>query len=46
VDAEVEGAMQTRDSAWRVEAVKRGRDRWYRIVNGDNRLDWLSIASV
>jgi hypothetical protein len=38
--------VEAPDGAWRVEVVKRGRDRWYRIVNGDNRLDWLSIGSV
>jgi hypothetical protein len=42
----VEGAMQTPDGAWRVEVVRRGRTRWYRIVHGDNLIDWLSIASV
>jgi bifunctional non-homologous end joining protein LigD len=26
--------------------VKRGRDRWYRIVQGDNQIDWLTIAGV
>jgi hypothetical protein len=43
---EVEGAMQTPDGAWRVEAVRRGRTRWYRIVHGEDVLDWLSIAAV
>jgi hypothetical protein len=43
---EVEGAMQTPDGAWRVEVVRRGRTRWYRIVHGENVLDWLSIAAV
>ena len=38
--------MQTPDGAWRVEVVKRGRSRWYRIINDDNELDWLSIAAV
>lgn len=38
--------MQTPDGAWRVEVVKRGRTRWYRIVHGDDVLDWLSIGSV
>jgi hypothetical protein len=46
VDAITEYAMQTPDGAWRVEVVKRGRGRWYRIVQGDNHLDWLSIAAV
>jgi hypothetical protein len=43
---EVEGAMQTPDGAWRVEVVRRGRTRWYRIVHGDETQDWLSIAAV
>ncbi|MEV6598194.1 hypothetical protein AB0M36_15130 [Actinoplanes sp. NPDC051346] len=43
---DVEGAMQTPDGAWRVEVVRRQRARWYRIVHGDDVLDWLSIAAV
>ena len=43
---EVEGAMQSPDGAWRVEVVRRGRTRWYRIVHGEDVLDWLSIAAV
>lgn len=42
----IEGAMQTPDGAWRVEAVRRGRSRWYRIVHGDEVTDLLPIASV
>ena len=42
----VEGAMQTPDGAWRVEIVRRHRTRWYRIVHGEDVLDWLSIAAV
>ena len=40
--------MQTPDGARRVEVVKRGRSRWYRIVNDarDVTFDWLSIAAV
>ena len=38
--------MQTPDGAWRVEVVRRGRTRWYRIVHGDEVHDWLSIAAV
>ncbi|PRY27907.1 hypothetical protein CLV70_10961 [Pseudosporangium ferrugineum] len=38
--------MQTPDGAWRVEVVRRGTTRWYRIVHGDDVLDWLSIAAV
>lgn len=43
---EVEGAMQTPDGSWRVEVIRRGRTRWYRVVHGDEVLDWLSIAGV
>ena len=43
---EVEGAMQTPDGAWRVEVVRRGRTRWYRLVHGDDVIDWLSISAV
>ncbi|RZU50798.1 hypothetical protein EV385_2582 [Krasilnikovia cinnamomea] len=46
MEAVIEYAMQTPDGAWRVEVVKRGRSRWYRIRHGDNELDWLSIAAV
>ena len=42
----VEGAMQTPDGRWRVEVVRRGRTCWYRIVHGDDVLDWLSITAV
>jgi bifunctional non-homologous end joining protein LigD len=38
--------MQTPDGAWRVEVVRRNRTRWYRIVHGDDVMDWLSIAAV
>jgi hypothetical protein len=48
VEATVESAMQTPDGAWRVEVVKRGTSRWFRIVNEarDVELDWLSISAV
>ena len=26
--------------------VKRGRARWYRVIHGDNELDWLTIVAV
>jgi len=42
----IEFAMRTPDGDWRVEVVKRGRTRWYRIIHQDNELDWLSIAAV
>lgn len=42
----VEGALQTPDGAWRVEAVRRGRQQFYRLVHGDNVIDGLVIATV
>ena len=42
----VEAAMQTPDGQWRVEIVRRGDSRWYRIVHGDDLIEWLSIAAV
>lgn len=43
----VESAMRTPGGQWRVEVVRRGRTSvWYRVVNGDNVIDWLSIAGV
>ena len=42
----IEFAMQTPDGGWRVEVVRRGGSRWYRIRHGDNELDWLAIGSV
>jgi bifunctional non-homologous end joining protein LigD len=42
----MEGAFQTRDGRWRVEAVRRGPDHFYRLVHGDNVLDGLFIATV
>jgi bifunctional non-homologous end joining protein LigD len=38
--------MQTPDGAWRIEVVRRGRTRWYRVVHGDEVIDWLSISAV
>ena len=46
MDAVIEYAMRTPGGDWRVEVVKRGRTRWYRIIHQDNELDWLSIAAV
>ena len=39
-------AMQTPDGAWRVEVVRRGHTHWYRVLHGDNQLDWLTVAAV
>jgi hypothetical protein len=38
--------MQTPDGSWRVEVIRRGRNRWYRILHGEDVFDWLSIAAV
>jgi hypothetical protein len=38
--------MQTPDGAWRIEVVRRGRTRWYRLVHGAEVIDWLSISAV
>lgn len=46
MDAVIEYAMRTPDGDWRVEVIKRGRTRWYRVTHRDNELDWLSIAAV
>ena len=46
MDAVIEYAMRTPDGEWRVEVIKRGRTRWYRVLHQDNELDWLSIAAV
>jgi bifunctional non-homologous end joining protein LigD len=43
---EVIGAMQTRNGTWRVEAVRRSRNQFYRLVHGENVIDGLSIATV
>ncbi|GGQ58949.1 non-homologous end-joining DNA ligase [Couchioplanes azureus] len=42
----VEGALQTPDGRWRVEIVRRGGQRFYRLVHGDNIVDGLVIATV
>jgi bifunctional non-homologous end joining protein LigD len=44
--ATVEGGMQTPDGQWRIEVMRRGASRWYRILHEDNILDWLSITDV
>lgn len=43
--------METPDGVWRVEAIRRGPERWFRIIRrepGDREsvIDWLSVASV
>ncbi len=44
--AVVEGCMVTPDGRWRVEAVRQGRDRWYRLRHGDNTVEGLAIGDV
>jgi bifunctional non-homologous end joining protein LigD len=43
---EVEGAYRTLDGRWRVEAVRRGNDQFFRLVHAGNVLDGLDIAAV
>jgi hypothetical protein len=43
---QIDGAMQTPDGAWRVEAVQSGTIQWYRVIHGDNTIDWLTITDV
>lgn len=45
---QVKAVMRTPDGLWRVEVVRpRGEPTcWYRVVNGDNVIDWLTIAGV
>ncbi len=42
----VEGAMQTPDGRWRVEVVRRDVATWFRLIHGDDVIDWLDIARV
>jgi bifunctional non-homologous end joining protein LigD len=42
----VVGAMATADGRWRVEAVRRGRQDFYRLIHGENVVDGLAIATV
>jgi bifunctional non-homologous end joining protein LigD len=38
--------MVSADGRWRVEAVRRGQSRWYRILHGEDVIDWLAIGQV
>ena len=39
--------MQTPDGAWRVEVVRhQSGGRWYRLVHGENVVDYLTIGRV
>ena len=42
------GAMETPDGEWRVEIIRMPgtKDFWYRVIHGENVIDWLSIAQV
>jgi bifunctional non-homologous end joining protein LigD len=44
--ARVDGVMQTPDGAWRVEIMRRGDARWYRVRHAGNEFDWLDLAGV
>jgi bifunctional non-homologous end joining protein LigD len=46
VTGQVQGSFETPDGRWRVEAVQRGRDHFYRLLHGDNVIDGLAIATV
>ncbi|GAA3304033.1 MULTISPECIES: hypothetical protein [Dactylosporangium] len=41
------GAMETAGGEWRVEAVRHpSGSRWYRLVHGENVVDFLTIGRV
>jgi bifunctional non-homologous end joining protein LigD len=42
----VEAAMGTPDGHWRIDVMRRGSSRWYRIRHRDNEFDWLDLADV
>jgi bifunctional non-homologous end joining protein LigD len=44
--ATVEGSMTTEDGRWRVDIMRRGTARWYRVRHGDNAFDWLDLPDV
>jgi bifunctional non-homologous end joining protein LigD len=44
--ATVDGSMQTPDGRWRVDIMRRGTARWYRVRHGDAEFDWLDLPAV
>jgi bifunctional non-homologous end joining protein LigD len=44
--ATVEGSMTTPDGRWRVDIMRRGDARWYRLQHGGNVFDWLDLSQV
>jgi bifunctional non-homologous end joining protein LigD len=44
--ATIDGTMQTPDGHWRVDIMRRGDSRWYRIHHQDNEFDWLDVSDV
>ncbi len=42
----VDGAMVSPDGQWRVEAVRDGAHRWYRLIHYDGVIDYLTIGRV
>jgi bifunctional non-homologous end joining protein LigD len=45
-EGDVEGALETPDGQWRVEAIRRPKERFFRLIHGDNVVDGLTIATV
>jgi bifunctional non-homologous end joining protein LigD len=43
---DVEGALETPDGQWGVEAIRRRKERFLRLIHGDNVVDGLAIATV
>ncbi len=44
---QVEGVLVTPDGYWRVEAIRSGRDRWYRVWHANTVVaDRASIGTV
>ena len=44
--ATVDGSMTTADGRWRVDIMRRGAARWYRVAHGGNVFDWLDLPGV
>jgi bifunctional non-homologous end joining protein LigD len=44
--ATVDGSMATADGRWRVDIMRRGTARWYRLRRGDAEFDWLDLPAV
>lgn len=42
----IRGVLQTPDGRWRVEIVQQGAQVFYRLINGEDVVDKLAIASL